>query len=412
MGHTAAVFLADGGLRCWGWNHSNIYAGETEPNPTPAAEYGIDGQPERAAPGGEYTCVLATGAVKGGRVQCWGFNIYGQLGVNPGWAPVDVLAPCALGASLNAATIPTLQAKLVCGAANNQLALPSDGNLLADRGIAYLPDYLVNAGGIISVAREYRGEGEENAVMAEVGRIRERVAELLEVADKARERGARVVAITASQSPLARKADLALIVDHPEDYGVYSQTHFSFNNIRQMNRNELLGEPGVDGIKTGHTEEAGFCLVSSAKRGDMRLVAVVLGTASRAARTEESRKLLTYGFSFYETTTVLQPGAKIAVAQVWGGAAKSVELGVTRGVHITVPRGRVPDIKALAVDVHTAVEAPVAAGQELGRVSVSLDGQEIDSQPLVALQPVEAGGFFRRFWDSLALFFMQLFGKA
>ena len=204
----------------------------------------------------------------------------------------------------------------------------------------------------------------------------------------------------------------AMIVDHPEDYGVYSQTHFSFNNIRQMNRNELLGEPGVDGIKTGHTAEAGFCLVSSAKRGDMRLVAVVLGTASRAARTEESRKLLTYGFSFYETTTVLQPGEKIAVAQVWGGAAKSVELGVTRGVHITVPRGRVADIKALAVDVHTAVEAPVAAGQELGRVSVSLDGQEIDSQPLVALQSVEAGGFFRRFWDSLVLFFMQLFGKA
>lgn len=94
-------------------------------------------------------------------------------------APVDVLAPCALGASLNAATIPTLQAKLVCGAANNQLALPSDGNLLADRGIAYLPDYLVNAGGIISVAREYRGEGEEQAVMAEVSRIAERVTELL-----------------------------------------------------------------------------------------------------------------------------------------------------------------------------------------------------------------------------------------
>jgi leucine dehydrogenase len=94
-------------------------------------------------------------------------------------APVDVLAPCALGASLNAATIPTLQAKLVCGAANNQLALPSDGNLLADRGIAYLPDYLVNAGGIISVAREYRGEGEEQAVMAEVSRVAERVTELL-----------------------------------------------------------------------------------------------------------------------------------------------------------------------------------------------------------------------------------------
>ncbi len=204
----------------------------------------------------------------------------------------------------------------------------------------------------------------------------------------------------------------AMIVDHPEDYAVYAQTHFTFNKIRQMNRNELLGEPGVDGIKTGHTAEAGFCLVSSAKRGDMRLVAVVLGTASRAARTEESRKLLTYGFSFYETAVVLQPGAKVTSARVWGGVADSVDLGVSNGVHVMVPRGRVPEIKALAVDVHTAVEAPVTAGQELGRVSVSLDGQEIHSQPLVALQPVEEGGFFTRFWDALVLFFLQIFGKA
>ncbi len=204
----------------------------------------------------------------------------------------------------------------------------------------------------------------------------------------------------------------AMIVDHPEDYAVYAQTHFSYNNIRQMNRNELLGEPGVDGIKTGHTAEAGFCLVSSAKRGDMRLIAVVLGTASRAARTEESRKLLTYGFSFYETVTVLKPGAKVGTARVWGGAADSVDLGVAKGVHVTVPRGRAKDIKALALDMHTALEAPVTVSQELGRVSVSLDDKEIRSEPLVALQPVEAGGFFTRFWDALVLFFLQLFGKA
>jgi D-alanyl-D-alanine carboxypeptidase (penicillin-binding protein 5/6) len=204
----------------------------------------------------------------------------------------------------------------------------------------------------------------------------------------------------------------AMINDHPQDYAVYSQTHFSFNNIRQMNRNELLGEPGVDGIKTGHTEEAGFCLVSSAKQGDMRLVAVVLGTASRAARTEESRKLLTYGFRFYETATVLKAGAKISSARVWGGAIDSVELGVALALHVTVPRGRSNDIKALAVDMHTALVAPVAAGQELGRVSVTLDGKEVLNEPLVALQPAEAGGFFTRFWDSLVLFFMQLFGKA
>ena len=97
---------------------------------------------------------------------------------------------------------------------------------------------------------------------------------------------------------------------------------------------------------------------------------------------------------------------------MWGGAAESVELGVARGVHVTVPRGRSKDIKALAVDMHTAVEAPVTAGQELGRVSVSLDGKEIRSEPMVALQSVEAGGFFTRFWDALVLFFLQLFGKA
>ncbi len=204
----------------------------------------------------------------------------------------------------------------------------------------------------------------------------------------------------------------AMIVDHPQDYAVYSQTHFSFNNIRQMNRNELLGEPGVDGIKTGHTEEAGFCLVSSALQGDMRLVAVVLGTASRSARTEESRKLLGYGFRFYETAVVLAPGASVAPVRVWGGTAESVDLGVSRGIHVTVPRGRAADLKAMAVDLRMGVEAPVSAGQELGRVSVTLDDKEIISEPLVALKPVEAGGFFTRFWDSLVLFFLQLFGKA
>ena len=204
----------------------------------------------------------------------------------------------------------------------------------------------------------------------------------------------------------------AMIADHPQDYAVYAQTHFSFNNIRQMNRNELLGEPGVDGIKTGHTEEAGFCLVSSALQGDMRLVTVVLGTASRAARTEESRKLLGYGFRFYETAVVLAPGVSVAPVRVWGGTADSVDLGVSRGIHVTVPRGRAADLKAMAVDLRTGIEAPVSAGQELGRVSVALDGKEILSEPLVALKPVEAGGFFTRFWDSLVLFFLQLFGKA
>jgi len=201
-------------------------------------------------------------------------------------------------------------------------------------------------------------------------------------------------------------------VDHPDDYAVYADTHCSSNNIRQMNRNELRGEPGVDGIKTGHTAEAGFCLVSSAKRDGQRLVAVVLGTASRLARTEESRKLLGYGFRFYETPRLMAAGTPVAPVRVWGGAADSVNLGVAKAISVTVPRGRAAALQANAVDIARGIKAPVEAGQELGRVSVTLDGQEIASQPLVALEAVEAGGFLTRFWDALVLFFLQLFGKA
>jgi D-alanyl-D-alanine carboxypeptidase (penicillin-binding protein 5/6) len=202
-----------------------------------------------------------------------------------------------------------------------------------------------------------------------------------------------------------------MIVDHPQDYAVYAQTHYSYNSIRQMNRNELLGEPGVDGIKTGHTEEAGYCLVSSAERDGMRLVAVVLGTASRAARTEESRKLLGYGFRFYETPQVLAAGTPVAEVRVWSGAAETVGLGVAQAVRVTVPRGRAGELKAMAIDIERGIEAPIAAGQVLGQVSVTLGEEELLRVPLVALQAVEEAGFFTRFWDTLVLFFMKLFGQ-
>jgi D-alanyl-D-alanine carboxypeptidase (penicillin-binding protein 5/6) len=203
----------------------------------------------------------------------------------------------------------------------------------------------------------------------------------------------------------------AMIADHPQDYAVYAQTHYSYNSIRQMNRNELLGEPGVDGIKTGHTEEAGYCLVSSAERDGMRLVAVVLGTASRAARTEESRKLLGYGFRFYETPQVLAAGTQVAEVRVWSGAAETVGLGVAQAVRVTVPRGRAGELKAMAIDIERGIEAPIAAGQVLGQVSVTLGEEELLRVPLVALQAVEEAGFFTRFWDTLVLFFMKLFGQ-
>jgi len=208
----------------------------------------------------------------------------------------------------------------------------------------------------------------------------------------------------------------AMIYDHPQDYAVYGEQYFTYNNIRQMNRNELLGEPGVDGIKTGHTAEAGYCLVTSAERDGMRLIAVVLGTASKLARKEESRKMLGYGFRFYETPKVLGAGQSLSdpPAKVWKGAADSVRLGVTRDVYVTVPRGRAAELRAAYVvdEAHKAIEAPVAAGTAVGTVTVSLGEEPVLQEPLAALDSVERGGFFRVFWDSLVLFFLKLFGQA
>jgi D-alanyl-D-alanine carboxypeptidase (penicillin-binding protein 5/6) len=208
----------------------------------------------------------------------------------------------------------------------------------------------------------------------------------------------------------------AMINDHPQDYAVYGQQYFTYNNIRQMNRNELLGEPGVDGIKTGHTAEAGYCLVTSAEIDGMRLIAVVMGTASKLARKEESRKLLGYGFRFYETPRVLAAGQSLTdpPLKVWKGAADSVRLGVTRDVYVTVPRGRAAELKASYVvdEAHRAIVAPVAAGDVLGSVTVSLGEELVQQEPLAALDGVERGGFFRVFWDSLMLFFLKLFGQA
>lgn len=206
----------------------------------------------------------------------------------------------------------------------------------------------------------------------------------------------------------------AMIADHPEDYTVYAQQYFMYNNIRQMNRNELLGEPGVDGIKTGHTAEAGYCLVTSANRDGMRLVAVVLGTDSKLARKEESRKMLNYGFRFHETVKVLAAGQSLTdpPLEVWAGGSNSVRLGVAADLHVTVPRGRAAELKAAYVldEGYQAIEAPVTTGQVMGRVVVDLAGEPVAEVPLVALDTVERGGFFRVLWDSLMLFFLRLFG--
>ncbi len=207
----------------------------------------------------------------------------------------------------------------------------------------------------------------------------------------------------------------AMIKDHPEDYAVYAQQYFTYNNIRQMNRNELLGEPGVDGIKTGHTSEAGYCLVTSALRDGMRLIAVVLGTDSKLARKEESRKMLGYGFRFYETVKVLSAGQSLGDTpqRVWAGTSDGVRLGVANDLVVTIARGRASEVRAAYVldDDNRAIKAPVNAGQVMGRVVVDLDDEPLAEAPLVALDTVERGGFFRVLWDSVMLFFLRLFGS-
>lgn len=202
----------------------------------------------------------------------------------------------------------------------------------------------------------------------------------------------------------------AMIFDHPEDYAVYAERYFTYNNIRQMNRNELLGEEGVDGIKTGHTSEAGFCLVSSAERDGMRLIAVVMGTDSRLARKEESRKLLAYGSRFFETRKLFAAGDVVQDAKVWAGAGEQVALGVSRDIYLTVPRGQFESLEANST-IDSVIKAPVEQGSEHGTLVVKLGEEELLAEPLRAVSGVERGSFFRVIWDSLVLFFLKLFGQ-
>lgn len=201
----------------------------------------------------------------------------------------------------------------------------------------------------------------------------------------------------------------AIIVDHPNYYSMYSEQAFTYNGIRQPNRNKLLWrDKSVDGLKTGHTDEAGYCLVASAKRGGMRLIAVVLGTKSEEARATETQKLLTYGFRYYETRKLYSAGEVLEEAKVWGGTADTVNLGVADDIFITVPRGQYSSLQAsMEVDEH--ITAGVETGQEFGKLQVKLQDQLVLDQSLVALETVEPGGFFKRLWDQLVLFFVKLF---
>ncbi len=202
----------------------------------------------------------------------------------------------------------------------------------------------------------------------------------------------------------------ALIQDYPSHYGIYSEKYFEYNGINQPNRNRLLWrDSSVDGLKTGHTEEAGYCLVASAVRKGMRLVSVVMGTRSESARAQESQKLLAYGFRYYETGKVYSAGDVIQEnTPVWYGKENSVNLIVPEDVYVTIPRGAKEDLDAKIL-VDDIIKAPLLDKQELGRLSVSYEGESVLDLPLVADHAVEEAGLFSRLWDFISLFFKGLF---
>ena len=206
--------------------------------------------------------------------------------------------------------------------------------------------------------------------------------------------------------------DLAIlskaILQYPAEYALYSEPDFTYNNIRQVNRNRLLWkDDSVDGLKTGHTEAAGYCLVTSAKRNDMRLIAVVMGTASQSARERETQKLLAYGFRYFETHRLYEAGDELTASKVWAGDSDSIQLGVEREIHLTIPRGKHDDLQA-AMNIDEVIKAPVTKGKEYGELVVTLGGEQLLSEPLIALQSVEEGGLLKRLWDAIVLFFSQL----
>jgi len=201
----------------------------------------------------------------------------------------------------------------------------------------------------------------------------------------------------------------AIINDYPENYPIYAKKSFTFNNIQQPNRNGLLWrDDSVDGLKTGHTKEAGYCLVASAKRENTRFIAVVMGTKSPKAREQEVQKMLNYGFRYYESERLFRAGQGLMDARVWGGQSDQVAVGLTEDVYVTIPRNTRDELES-TVDLDSVIKAPIKVGDELGRVKVSLKGDVLVDQPVLALNEIPEGGFFKRIWDAIKLFVIQLF---
>ena len=201
----------------------------------------------------------------------------------------------------------------------------------------------------------------------------------------------------------------AIINEDQEHYAIYAQKEFLWNNIKQGNRNLLLWrDKTVDGLKTGHTAEAGYCLVASAVRDGARTITSVFGTVSESARAAETQKLLTYGFRFFETRTFYKKGQELAQAQVWKGTVRQVKAGLGADLSLTLPKGQLEKLQAGMI-LNPQLTAPIAQGDVIGKVEVKLGEEVVHSADLIALEAVEEGSFFRRLWDSISLFFFGLF---
>ena len=199
----------------------------------------------------------------------------------------------------------------------------------------------------------------------------------------------------------------AIIRDFPEYYPLYSIKEYRYNNITQPNRNRLLWlDPTVDGMKTGHTESAGFCLITSAKRDNRRLISVVLGTASDNARTMESQKVLNYGFQFFDSVRMYAKGQTVANLRAWKGTQNTLKAGFLKDTFIVVPKGQYARLKVTMTSTQPLL-APIKVGQKVGTIRLTLDDKPVADLPLVSLEEVGVGNIFGRAWDSIKLTFTK-----
>jgi D-alanyl-D-alanine carboxypeptidase (penicillin-binding protein 5/6) len=196
-----------------------------------------------------------------------------------------------------------------------------------------------------------------------------------------------------------------LIRDYPEYYKLYSEREYRYNDITQLNRNRLLWlDPNVDGMKTGHTESAGYCLIASARRGERRLLSVLIGASTETQRTEETQKLLNFGFQAYEGLRLYEKGQEIGKLSVWKGSERTLRAGPAADLYVTVPKGTADKLQAQLVSEQPLV-APLSAGQRVATLRVSHEGKPFAEYPVVALDSVAPANFFRRAWDGIALWF-------